>query len=268
MEKLKFIDTHTHLYDVAFNDDFNDVIARIKNAGVEACILPGIDMESYENETLCAQKCRGFAFEAMGLHPTSVNDNYKVELDFTLDKLYTRNTHNDINKYIAVGEIGLDGYWSQEFLDEQVVCFKEQVLAAAELDLPVIIHMRECTDLMISTLESLKGVKIRGVLHAFSSSFEMYERLSKYGDFYVGIGGVVTYKNAQVAKSLENIPLERILLETDAPWLTPVPFRGKRNESTYIPYIAEKIAQIKGLNIEQVASKTTKNALSLFTLNL
>ncbi len=265
IDKMRFIDTHVHLYDEAFDEDFDSVVERMKNEGVIACILPGIDKESFDKENECAKKCEGFAKVALGLHPTSVKENYKEELNFALEKLYAASKTN--NKFVAVGEIGLDAYWSRDFMEEQLYCFKEQMLAAAELDLPVIIHTREATDYLFDALDSLKGIKQRGVFHAYSGSYEMYERIKKYGDYLVGIGGVVTYKKASIADTLERIPLDRILLETDAPWLTPVPFRGKRNESSYLPYIAAKIADIKNVNISDVAEQTTKNAISLFRLN-
>lgn len=264
MDKMNFIDTHVHLYDEAFDADFNEVIERMKKEGVIGCVMPGIDIESFAREEDCARKCNGYAKMAIGLHPTSVKENYKEELNFVLDNLFSKKKIDC--GFVGVGEIGLDAYWSKDFINEQVYCFKEQIVAASELDMPVIIHMREATNYMFDVLDSLKGIKIRGVFHAYSGSYEMYERIKKYGDFYFGIGGVVTYKNASVASSIVNIPLEKLLLETDAPWLTPVPFRGKRNESTYLPYIAAKIADIKNVNISQVAQQTTKNAISLFSL--
>ncbi len=261
MNKLEFIDTHVHLYDEAYDADFNEVLDRMKSAGVIKCILPAIDSTIYERQSECAAKCSGYAYEAMGVHPTSIKADYKRELEFALSKLYSQRC-----KFVAVGEIGLDGYWSKEFMSEQIIAFKEQVVAAAELDLPIIIHLREATEELFMALDELKGIKQRGVLHAFSGSSEIYERVSKYGDYSVGIGGVVTFKNASVAESLTRIPLERVVLETDAPWLTPAPYRGKRNESSYLAYIADKIAQIKGVDIDKVSEITTKNALSLFEL--
>ena len=258
---MEFIDTHLHLYDEAYDVDFNEVLERMKSAGVVKCVLPAIDSTTYNRQLECAIKCAGYAYEAMGVHPTSVKENFRSELDFALGKLYDKS-----NSYVAVGEIGLDGYWSKEFMTEQIAAFKEQVVAASELDLPIIIHLREATEELFKALDELKGIKQRGVLHAFSGSSELYERISKYGDYSVGIGGVVTFKNASVAESLTRIPLERVVLETDAPWLTPAPFRGKRNESSYLTYIADKIAQIKEIEIDKVSEITTKNALSLFRL--
>ncbi|MEG2190904.1 MAG: TatD family hydrolase [Bacteroidales bacterium] len=257
---IEYIDTHVHLYDEAYNEDFDAVLSRIKSSGVIKCVLPGIDSSYFNKQEFCAKKCKGFAFEAMGLHPTSVDNNWKEELNFALSKLYGD------KKYVAIGEVGLDGHWSSEFMKEQMDVFEQQLIAANELNLPVIIHAREATNEIFSVLERVKRLNIRGVFHAFAGSLETFNRIMLYGNFKVGIGGVVTYKNASVVKTLENIKLEDIVLETDAPWLTPVPFRGKRNESTYIEYIARQVAQIKGVTLEEVASVTTQNAIKLFKI--
>ncbi len=259
MERIEFIDTHVHLDDEAFADDFNQIVERMESDGVIKCIIPGIDSSNYQNVRECAAKLPNIAYEAIGVHPTSIKDNYKEELDFIYNNISDR--------HIAIGEIGFDGYWSKEHLNEQRVAFEEQIVLACEKDLPVIIHLRDATEQLFQSLDRLKGKPIRGVFHAYSGSSEMFERLRKYGDFYFGIGGVVTYKKASIAESLTKIPLERLVLETDAPWLTPVPFRGKRNESSYIKYIAEKIAEIKNDNLSNIANTTTKNALSLFNIN-
>ncbi len=285
--QYRYIDTHAHLYDEAFSSDFEDVIERVKNAGIEYCIFPAIDIENYGNQTSAAQRCRGFVFEAMGLHPTSVGANWREELAFVEKRLSERNgderpverdeevagdekrvckSAGMSNRYIAIGEIGIDGYWSKEFIEEQKFVFKEQLLLAQKYDLPVIVHVRDGIEEVFEVLDSLGGVKIRGVFHAFSGSYETYERLKKYGNIKIGIGGVVTYKNAGIAKVLERVPLEDILLETDSPYLTPVPYRGKRNDSSYIPVIAEKIAQIKGCTLEEVAAVTTASAKQMFGL--
>lgn len=256
---IEYVDTHAHLYDEAFDEDFEQTVARIKEHGVIKCIFPAIDSTSYSRQTEAASRCGEFVSQAMGLHPTSVGGNWKEELDFALDAL-------NRGGYVAVGEIGIDGYWSKEFIRQQKEVFRVQLEVAYQKGLPVIIHAREATEEIFQVLESLGKRVPRGVFHAFSGSYETYERICKYGDFMVGIGGVVTYKNAGVAKSIGRIPLERIVLETDSPYLTPVPFRGKRNESSYLVHIAEKIAQIKGCHLEEVARRTTENAFTLFGL--
>ena len=257
---MRFIDTHVHLYDEAFDADFDQTLQRIKDAGVECCIFPAIDMENYARQSEAARKCGGFAYEAIGVHPTSVGANWRVELDFVKEKLA------EGGRYVAVGEIGVDGYWTKEFLNEQKEVFREQLLLANEYNLPVIVHVRDAIEEVFQVLDSLEGIPVKGVFHAFSGSYETYCRLKKYGNIKIGIGGVVTYKNAGVAKVIERVPLEDIVLETDAPWLTPVPYRGKRNESTYLQVIAEKVAQIKGCGVETVAEVTTENAIALFNL--
>lgn len=256
------IDTHTHLYDADFLSDFDQVLLRARNNGVCKCILPAIDASVYDDMIKVEEKLPGFAYATIGVHPTSIKEDWIQELDFVKRRIFERD-------YCAVGEIGLDGYWSREFMEQQKVAFYEQILIAAERDLPIIVHLREATEDMYDVMERVKsaGVRPRGVFHAFSGSMETYERINKYGDFYVGIGGVVTYKKASVAGVVERLPLERIVLETDSPWLTPVPFRGKRNEPSYLKHIVEKVAELKGCTVEDVESVTTKNALEIFKID-
>ena len=264
---MKYIDTHVHLYDEAYDGDFDETLQRIKEAGVGCCIFPAIDMENYERQTGIARKCGSFVREAIGVHPTSVGANWRMELDFVEARLAERNADGAAeNRSVAVGEIGVDGYWSKEFINEQKKVFREQLVLAHKYGLPVIVHVRDAVEEVFEVLDSLQEVDIKGVFHAFSGSYETYCRLKKYGDIKIGIGGVVTYKNAGVAKVIERVPLEDIVLETDAPWLTPVPYRGKRNESTYLQVIAEKVAQIKGCSVDAVAEATTRNAIELFNL--
>ena len=169
-------------------------------------------------------------------------------------------------KIWAIGEIGMDCYWSKEFIKEQQEAFRIQLEMADRLDLPVIIHSRESTELIINTLKECRHLSLRGVFHAFSGSIETYRELQKLGDWYIGIGGVLTYKKASIAETVKEIRLDRILLETDSPYLTPVPFRGKRNESAYIPHIASRLAELTGKDIEEVAAQTTSNAEKLFRI--
>ena len=253
------VDTHCHLYDEAFRPDFDDVLARAREAGLEACVMPGIDRSCHESLVAMADALPGFAFPCIGLHPTSVSETWEEELAFVKERFADR-------RWYAVGEIGLDEYWSKEFVKEQIRVLEEQIVLAAEAGLPVIIHLREATDDFFRVLEDLRGVDFRGVMHAFSGSYETYRRLLTYADFRFGIGGVVTYKNAGVALAVEKMSLDDIVTETDCPWLTPVPFRGKRNEPSYVRLVVEKIAQIKQLPYEDVAASTTRNARRLFNL--
>lgn len=255
----EFIDTHAHLYDQAFSKDITEVIQRLEEAGVSHCVLPGIDISAYEPMIALAKSRPDLFSPCIGLHPTSVGEDWEKELNFV--KKHARD-----HRFVAIGEIGIDKYWSTEYLTQQTRVFAEQLTLAAELNLPVIIHLRNSTEEIFQVLSDLRGIPLRGVFHAFSGSYETYKRILKHGDFKVGIGGVLTYKNAGVAATLEKISLDDIVLETDAPWLTPVPFRGKRNESSYLVHIAANIAKIKGVPIETVAKTTTNNARKLFSL--
>ena len=255
------IDTHTHLYDEAFADDFTEAVERAVRSGVEHLIFPGIDSSVHDRMMECASMTGGKAGTATGLHPTSVREDWKKELGFVENRLSE-------GGWAAIGEIGLDRHWSDTFFSEQTEAFRIQMIWAAEAGLPVIIHVREAHDTLFDILDSLqeKGVPMRGVMHAFSGSLETYRRINSYGGFKVGIGGVVTYRNAGIAVTVKDIPLEDIVLETDSPWLTPAPFRGKRNESAYLRIIAERLADIKGLTMEEVDRVTTDNAKSLFNI--
>lgn len=252
-------DTHCHLYDEAFRPDFEAVLTRAREAGVGACVMPGIDRSCHDAMLAVADALPDFAFPCIGLHPTSVGDSWPEELDFVKAHLPDR-------RWYAVGEIGLDEYWSKDFVKEQMRVLEEQIVLAAGAGLPVIIHLREATEDFFRVLEDLRGVDFRGVMHAYSGSYEVYRRLLGYADFKFGIGGVVTYKNAGIAVALEKMSLQDIVLETDCPWLTPVPFRGKRNEPAHVRLVAEKVAQIKGLPLEDVAGATTASARALFKL--
>ena len=254
------VDSHCHIYDEAFRDDFDEVLSRAREAGVECVVMPAIDRASHPVLLEAAGLLEGFAYPCAGLHPTSVKEDWMEELDFVREELAGG------RRYVAVGEIGLDGYWSRDFIKEQVRVLEEQVVMAAEAGLPVIIHLREATDDFFRALEDLRGVDFRGVMHAFTGSYETYRRLLSYADFKFGIGGVCTYRNAGVAASLERMSLDDIIVETDCPWLTPVPFRGKRNEPSYVRYVAEKIAEIKRIPYGTVCSATTASARALFKI--
>ncbi len=257
---MRFIDTHVHSYDEAFDKDRAESFLRAINAGVTKMVLPAIDSTTYKAQENCFSLFPDNSFMTIGLHPTSVASNWRDELYFVENKL---EECKGKNYFIAIGEVGLDLYWSKEFIKEQIEVFSSQIDLALKYDLPLIIHQRNALTEMFDLLES-KPRTLRGVFHAFGGSLETYKRIKKYGNFKVGIGGVVTFKNAGLPKTIEDIPLEEIVLETDSPWLTPVPHRGERNESSYIPIIAQKIAEIKKTDIEEVATITTAQAESLF----
>ena len=253
------IDTHSHIYDEAYAEDFEQVIQRAKESGVDKVILPGIDSQSYTAMMDCAEKLCGYAIPAIGLHPTSVGKDYHNELQFVWD-------HFETGSFCAIGEIGLDEYWSKDCLFEQIQVFQEQLYFAWEQDLPVIIHAREATEDIFTCLSKV-GKPLRGTFHAYCGSYETYLRIKKkWPGFKIGVGGVVTYKNSHLAAFLDKVDINDIVLETDAPWLTPVPFRGKRNESSYVKYVAMKIAELKDMSFAEVNDITTNNAVQLFAL--
>ena len=251
------IDTHSHIYDEAFDEDFEQVLERAKATGVEKMVMPGIDSSYHDRMMAFARRLEGYAFPTIGLHPTSVDASWERELQFVWDNWRE-------GAFVAIGEIGLDEHWSKDFLEEQKRVFEDQLTFAWEHDLPVIIHSRDATEDIFTCLDRVSK-PLRGVFHAFSGSYETYCRIKKnYEGFKIGVGGVVTYKNSHLAAFMDKVPLEDILLETDAPWLTPVPFRGRRNESGYIRYTAMKVAELKGISLEETDAVTTENAIKMF----
>lgn len=255
---MEFTDTHAHLYDEAFISEEDQAVERAVRAGVTRMILPDIDSQTREAMFSLADRHEGKLFPSLGLHPTSVGADWEKELA-ALEGWLSR-------KIYAIGEIGMDCYWSKEFIKEQQEALRIQLELADRLDLPVIIHSRESTELIINVLKECRHLNLRGVFHAYSGSIETYRQIERLGDWYIGIGGVLTYKKASIAGTVRDIPLDRILLETDCPYLTPVPFRGKRNESSYIPHIAARLSEILGKGIEEIAETTTANAEKLFRI--
>lgn len=255
---MEFTDTHAHLYDEAFISEEDQAVERAVRAGVTRMILPDIDSQTREAMFSLADRHEGRIFPCLGLHPTSIGADWKKELA-ALEGWLSR-------KIYAIGEIGMDCYWSKEFIKEQQEALRIQLELADRLDLPVIIHSRESTELIINVLKECRHLNLRGVFHAYSGSIETYRQIERLGDWYIGIGGVLTYKKASIAGTVRDIPLDRILLETDCPYLTPVPFRGKRNESSYIPHIAARLSEILGKGIEEIAETTTANAEKLFRI--
>ena len=257
---VELIDTHTHLYDSPFEEDFDKVVERARQQGVSKIVLPAVDSTCHREMLQCSDKLPGFAYPAIGLHPTSVKSNWREELDFVT-------SHINERKFCAIGEIGIDGYWSKEYLAEQITVFKEQIELASRSSLPVIVHMRDSTEEIFKVLDNCRHFPLRGVFHAWSGSIESYERLKRYGTFLFGIGGVVTYKSSKLPDVVAKMDLNDIVLETDSPWLTPAPHRGRRNEPSYVKIVAEQIARIKRISLEEVAEHTTQNAIRMFNLN-
>ena len=253
---MSFIDTHSHLYDEAFDGEESAVIERAVSADVTKIIFPDIDSTTRTRMFSLADCHKDIIFPCLGLHPTSIDKNWEQEMEkmheWTSRKIY------------AIGEIGMDCYWSKDFILEQEQAFSMQLEMADRMSLPVIIHSRESTELIINILKKHRHLNLKGVFHAYSGSIETFKELQKLGEWYIGIGGVLTYKKASIAETVKSIPLDRILLETDSPYLTPVPHRGKRNESSYIPHIAEKLSSLTERSMEEIAEVTTLNARQLF----
>ena len=255
---MVFADTHTHLYDPAYENP-DEAVERAVAAGVTKLLLPDTDSSVRKNMIGLARRHPEHCRFAIGLHPTEFTaDNFEKEMQAMLEAAMAHQ-----NELAAIGEIGLDYYYSRDLAELQQKAFKEQILLADLLDKPILIHCRDAFDDCIQLLKKYAGANTRGIFHAYSGSLEGYRELKRLGRFYLGIGGVVTFKNAHIARHLEEIPLEDIVLETDAPYLTPVPHRGERNESAYIPLIAKKISDIKGIPLEEVAAVTTSNAIKL-----
>ena len=249
-------DTHAHYDDKKFDADRKEVLSAMPASGVSLILDPGCDGGS--SRAACAlAKEFPFVYAAVGWHPEEWQ-SWNGESMALLRSLCAQ------PKVVAIGEIGLDYYWDTEHKALQREMFERQLSLAIERDLPVIVHNREATGNILRILSDYKGRGLRGVFHAFTGSYETFAQLQRYGDWYVGIGGVLTFRKASIAQTVKEIPIDRILLETDSPYLTPAPYRGQRNESALIPVIAQKLADIREMNLEKVASHTTANAEKLF----
>lgn len=266
---MRLIDTHSHLYDEAFDADRDEAMQRALDAGVEWLLLPAIDSESHAAQFALCRRHAAHCRSMMGLHPTSINDNPRWREELALVEHYLDTPPAGIDRFVAVGEIGLDFYWSEDFKEEQIEAFRTQCRWAAERDLPVAIHTRAAWETMCCVIEeesadaARRGLRLRGIFHAYSEDAATYRRLRQTGEWLFGIGGVVTYKKSVVAEAVREMALEEIVLETDCPYLTPVPHRGKRNESAYVVHTCAKVAELMGRTPEEVAEQTTKNAESM-----
>jgi TatD DNase family protein len=252
------IDTHTHLFSDAFDSDRTQVMERANESEINKLLLPNIDETTIEQVMEMVQHYPGICFAMGGLHPTSVQKNYREQLQ----KLFSAFNPEQI---IAVGEIGMDLYWDTTHKEEQAEAFIWQVKYAKKNNLPIVIHVREAFEETFETLEPLLDNNLTGVFHSFTGTLEQAQKIIKWG-FKIGVGGIVTFKNAGIDKVIKQIAPEHILLETDSPYLAPTPKRGKRNESSYLPYIAKKVAELHQLSVEEIAQITTKNAEQLFQL--
>ena len=255
---MNLTDTHTHLYLDAFDNDRQEVVERAIEQGVTTMLLPNIDHGSLDALIGLCDRFPGHCFPMVGLHPTSVGADYETELE----KLFSR---YEEQAFIAIGEIGIDLYWDKTFFQQQQNAFRIQIEFALDKGLPLVIHSRDSFDAIMSILVDYKNTGLSGVFHCFTGTLEEAQRSIDFG-FKLGIGGVVTFKNSGLDKVVKEIELEHLVLETDSPFLAPVPFRGKRNESTYINLIANQVSEIKQLTKEEVARATTENANELFNL--
>lgn len=256
---MKVIDSHSHIYLEQFKEDIDEVISRAQNAGVEKIVLPNIDDTTITQLLNVCNQWSSYCFPLIGLHPTSVKEDYQEKLD-NIKKELDRNT----KRYIGIGEIGMDLYWDQSYLKEQRVVFKEQLNWAKTHDLPVVIHSRDAFSEIFSILDTFEENDITGVFHSFTGTKEELKKALSYEHFFVGINGISTFKNSSLAKLISMIPQEKLLLETDAPYLAPTPMRGKRNEPSYIVHTLIKLAEIYSLSAEELGLITIKNTNRLF----
>lgn len=264
---MRLIDTHSHLYDEAFDADRDEAFARAVEAGVERLLLPAIDSESHERLFGLCRRHPDRCIPMMGLHPTSINDNPRWREELALVERYLAAPPEGIARWCAVGEIGLDLYWSRDAQAEQTEAFRRQIELALHYGLPIAVHVRDAWPETLEVMRAYRDRGVRGVFHAFSGTMETYRELRGLGDFRFGVGGVVTFKKSKVADVVREMELADIVLETDCPYLTPVPHRGERNESAYVRLVCERVAELKGLAPDEVAAATTATACALFGLS-
>jgi len=250
------IDTHTHLYLEQFSEDITDVVNRALDVGVSKCYLPSINSKHNHSMLELEKKFPGFFYSMIGLHPCYVNENYDSELKFVKDNILEHD-------YKAIGEIGIDLFHEKKYLEQQVYVFEEQIKLALENNLPIVIHSRDSFDEIYEVLKKFKSDNLRGIFHCFTGDKQQAKKIIDL-NFHLGIGGVVTFKNGKISEFLNSIPIERIVLETDSPYLAPSPYRGKRNESSYLKIIAEKIADLYNLELSEVSKITQKNSIDIF----
>ncbi len=255
---MQFIDSHTHLYLPEFDEDRNETISRALSSDVTRMLLPNIDRDSVLPMLRMVGNYPGICYPMIGIHPTSIKDDYREQL---------KAVSSNLGKYdfIAIGEIGIDLYWDKTYRKEQESAFTEQLNIASKENLPVVVHSRNSLSTILNLLDDIGLQNLRGVFHAFSGTTEEAIEIIDRG-FMLGIGGILTFKNSDLDKTIRTISLENIILETDSPYLAPMPKRGKRNESAYIRFIAKRLAEIKNLTIEEIARITTSNCINLFNL--
>ncbi len=255
---MRLIDTHSHLFLEEFSEDLPQVIERARSAGITHIFMPNIDSTTIDSMLSVCNTYNDYCFPMIGLHPTSVNADYEKELEIVAHEL------KSFNKYIAIGEVGMDLYWDKTFLKEQQIVLDKQINWALEYDLPVVIHCRDAFGYIYNVLEPYKNTSLKGVFHSFTGTDDEAARILEFSGFLIGINGVVTFKKSRLPEVLTKIPLEKIVLETDSPYLTPVPNRGKRNESAYVKDTLMKVSDIYRMSPEAVGRVTSENALKVF----
>lgn len=253
---MGLIDTHAHLYSEQFETDRNEVLQRAFEEGVEKIFLPNVDSESIEGMLALEAAFPGKCYALMGLHPCSVKENYKEELKIVEKWLGERS-------FKAVGEIGIDLYWDKSTFDIQKLAFRTQINWAKELNIPIIIHARDSIDEIIQIVKEEKDERLTGIFHCFTGNLEQAQQIMDL-EFHIGLGGVLTFKKSGLDSVIKEVPMEYLVLETDAPYLAPTPKRGKRNESSYLKYVATKLAEVKAVDVDYIAKVTTNNALTVF----
>lgn len=252
------IDTHSHLFLEEFAEDLPQVMERAKQAGVTRIFMPNIDSTTIEPMLAVCESYSGYCYPMIGLHPTSVNESFEQELAIVRERLSAP------NNFVAIGEIGLDFYWDKTFLNEQLLAFEKQIEWALAYDLPIVIHSREASDYIYKVMQPYRNTSLKGIFHSFTGTSAEAAKLLEFEGFMLGVNGVVTFKKSSLPEALKVVPAERIVLETDSPYLTPVPNRGKRNESAYVKDTLIKVSEIYGMNPEIMAQVTSENALKVF----
>lgn len=261
------VDTHSHIYGEEFDADREQVVCRAREAGVGQMLLPAIDSLTHERLFDLSRRHAGCCTPMMGLHPTSVNNNPQWRDELACVERWLAEPPEGI-RFCAVGEIGLDLYWSAEFRSEQIEAFRRQIDLALQYGLPIAVHVRNAWPETIELLRTYAGRGLRGVMHAFTDTVETYRTVRELGNFAFGIGGVVTFRKSPLAEVVREMELDDLVLETDAPYLTPVPHRGTRNESAYVSHVCDKVAEIKGLSPAEVAARTSATACRIFGLEV
>lgn len=255
---MNLIDTHSHLFLEEFSEDLSQVIERARAAGVSHIFMPNIDSTTIRPMLEVCNRYADYCFPMIGLHPTSVDGEYEKELEVVASELASGRS------YVAIGEIGMDLYWDKTFCREQEIVLRRQLDWALEYDLPVVIHCREAFEPIYKIMEDYRSTSLRGVFHSFTGNADEAAKVLEFPGFLLGVNGVLTFKNSRLSEVFATVPLDRVLLETDSPYLTPVPYRGRRNESAYVQYVLLKLADVYGLSPEEVAERTSASALKVF----